>query len=114
MTIEAELKALLDDLFNDRIIADLAPAKTKLPYMTFGNVGGVPNYTLCGRGASNTAIQIDVWAASRVEANSLMRTIEQRLSGAPLWGTSLGSFVAQSDEPTKSYGCRQDFSFWFK
>lgn len=113
MTIETSLKTTLGALFSGRFFADHAPQTTVRPFCTYQQVGGMPSNSFCGNSTQqNSRIQINVWAETRNEANTLMRAVEVLLTEPPLRGVSLGSFVALCDEPTKTYGAMEDFSFW--
>lgn len=86
--------------------------------MTYQNVGGRPSNTICGNTSQQNAhIQFNIWCdainGGQTQATALMRSVESVLTADPLKGVSMGSLVAVYDEITKTYGARQDFSFWF-
>jgi len=115
--VEEEIYSVTQSLFSGRVFPDIAPPNTVRPFMTYQSVGGVPSNTLCGNTTQqNSRIQFNVWcdgsAGGRTAANTLMRAVEVLVTEAPLRGVSLGSLVALYDEITKTYGARQEFSFW--
>lgn len=124
--IEPTIVSALASLFprpggGTSIYPDIAPPGAPRPFIVYQQVGGVPSNTLCGNtDKQNARIQFTVWAASpteggqgRPQANTLMRAVERVLTDPPIRGVSQGSLVADYDAATKTYGARQDFSFWF-
>jgi hypothetical protein len=120
--IEPTIVLALTPLFGaGRIFPDVAPAGAARPFLVYQQVGGVPSNTLCGNtDKQNARIQFTVWTAApaaggggRPQANTLMRAAEKILTDPPIRGVSQGSLVAEYDEPTKTYGARQDFSVWW-
>lgn len=117
--IEPVIVALLSPLFGGRVFPDTAPAATPRPFCIYQQVGGKPSAVLCGNTTQqNARIQFVVWCApspaggGRQQANTLMRQAEALLTEPPVRAVSQGSLVALWDEPTQTYGARQDFSFW--
>ena len=118
MSIEPTIVSTLSSLFSGRVFPDMAPFDTPRPFLTYQQVGGSPSNSFCGNTISqNARIQFNVWAdaatGGRAIASTLMRSVEEAVVAAPLYGVSLGSLVAEYDDITKYYGARQDFSFWF-
>jgi hypothetical protein len=113
--IEPTIVFALTPLFGAaKIFPDVAPQGTVRPWIVYQQVGGVPSNTLCGNtDKQNARIQFTVWAATRPQANTLMRSAEKILTEPTIRAVSQGSLVAVFDEATKSYGARQDLSFWF-
>lgn len=117
--IEESIVAALSSLFDGRVFPDTAPASTRYPFLIYQQVGGVPSNSFCGNTDSqNQRIQFVVWCKAtanydgRTQANTLMRQVEAILTEPPLYGVSQGSLAALHDEITRTYGARQDFSFW--
>ena len=118
MTMEADLVATLKTLC-PRVFPDFAPSSTSTPYVTFQAIGGRPLRWLDGTAADkrHTLMQINVWAASRLQALSIARQVE-----AAICNLAATSFVAQpASEPISTsepdvkpplYGCMQDFDIW--
>jgi len=113
MTIEAEVLTALRHLAGGQIFPDVAPEGTLPPYITFQGVGGEPVNFLTGDKPSktNTRMQVNVWAANRLEASALGAQVEDALRGAThLQPEVLTGRVATSEE--KYRGTMQDFSLW--
>ena len=115
--IEPAIFSALNTLFNGNVFPDIAPHGVSYPFMTYQQVGGKPSNTLCGNtDGRNAWIQFNVWcddaAGGRASANTLMMQAESILTSSPLYGVSVGKFVAIYDILTETYGARQDISFW--
>jgi hypothetical protein len=113
MTIEAEVCAVLQHLAGGQIFPDVAPEGTPVPYITYQAVGGEPINFISGDkpGKTNTRMQVNVWAATRLEASALAELVEDALrSAADLQPEVLTGRVATYDETTKYRGTMQDFS----
>lgn len=118
MTIETKLFTLLSGLC-PRTFPDVAPVATAKPYVTFQQLGGerLRNFNKTPADKRKTFVQINVWAASRLEANSLCRQIEEAMAaatafnaiedGEPLW---THDDIDLPDAPDGLYGCSQDFT----
>jgi hypothetical protein len=118
--IEPTIVAALSALFNGKVFPDTVPAGVARPFLIYQQIGGVPSNTFCGdTDKQNARIQFVVWAKAtaafdgRTEANTLMRAAAVILTDPPISGVSQGTLVALHDEMTRTYGARQDFSFWF-
>ena len=112
--IEANLFTALSTLVNGRVFPDVAPSATTLPYITFQQKGGKPVNFLGAEYADkkNARFQINVWCATRIEAATLSRSIENLMVQSPLLGVIEGGSIATYDEETNTRGAMQDFSFW--
>ena len=80
MTMEADLNTLLKAKC-PRVFPDVAPAGTVLPYVTWQGIGGesvgfVDNTAADKR---NTLMQVNVWAATRLQALQMARDIEDAM-----------------------------------
>jgi hypothetical protein len=116
MSVEADLFAVLGPLVSNRAFPDVAPDGVAKPYITYQQVGGdVVNFLNGVPDKRNGRFQINVWAATRSAASTLIRQVEDavRLS-TTLRATSEGGAVAEYEDELKLYGARQDFSIWFQ
>lgn len=112
MTIEAALHTLISPLCA-RVYPDTAPLDTVLPYVVWVQVGGDAINPVNG-GAVNLRwgrIQVNVWAATRIAANTLMRQIEDALRDTPTFAVVEGALISRyEDGPPALYGAQQDFT----
>ena len=116
MTMESDLTTLLKTV-STRVFPDVAPSGAAPPYITYQHIGGQPMQFVDGSPADkrHTLVQVNAWAASRLEALALIRQVE-----ATICNLATAPFTAQPDsEPTglheddttpPLYGCMQDFS----
>lgn len=115
MSVESDLFGVLGSLVSNRVYPDVAPLGATLPYVTYQQVGGAPANFLAGiPNKRNGRFQINVWAATRLAAATLIRQVEDAVrASAALNATTEGGAVADYEPETKLYGARQDFSIWF-
>jgi len=107
--IEKEVMDLLDPLVGERTFFDAAPAETVLPYLTIQQVGGAPLQFLEGPSGSDfVRLQINIFAQTRPEANSLMTAVREALSA--LKATPVGAPFSTYEETVKTFGRHCDFS----
>lgn len=113
--IESTMFAALSPLFSGRVFPDVAPTGTAKPYAVYQQVGGQVVDFLEGGAAikRNARVQINVWAGTRVEANTLMRQVEDALQSSPYFAQTLGALVSRYDEDAECRGAQQDFSLWW-
>lgn len=107
--------ALLKTLAGGRVYPDVAPHNPQLPYITFQQVGGEAlnflDRTLPSK--LNARMQVNVWAATRLEACTLAQQVEELFQlSLTLQAETLGAAVADFEEVGQLYGFRQDFSVW--
>lgn len=101
-------------LVNDRCYPDVAPAVVTRPYITYMAVGGQSvNYMNNTVALQNARVQVDVWADDRLTAVTLMNSVINALTPAPINATNIGAPVSSYEQDTKLYGSRLDFSIWF-
>lgn len=115
MTPEEHIDGLLAALVNGRIFPDVAPQDTSVPYITYQAVGGDPINFLTGDdpGKSNTRMQVNVWAATRMEASALGALVERAMrAAAHLQPEVLTGRVATYDDTTTYRGTMQDFNLF--
>lgn len=114
INLEAELSRVLLTLCA-RVFPDVAPEGTQAPYVVWHQYGGTaPIYTegeLLER--RNSFVQINAWAQSRAQANTLSLDIEQALvANQLLQAQPLNAISTLYDEDTTLRGSMQDFSLW--
>jgi len=115
MTIETLIYEVLKDMAGGQVFPDVAPEKTQPPFITFQAVGGEPMNFISGDrpGKTNTRMQVNVWAVTRLEASALGEQVEDAVRAAvDLQPEVLTGRVATYDETTKYRGTMQDFSLF--
>ena len=117
MTLEEDIVSAISGLVGGRVFYMTAPFNTPLPFILYSHVGGRPTYTFCGDTTKqNARIQFNVWdeieATSAAQSVDIMRQLAAIVTAAPLRATSQGGLQSVYDEATKTYGTRQDWSFW--
>lgn len=118
MVIEAKIRNALLPIAPDRVFPDFAPesALNGQPFITYTQVGGrtlgdIENDSE----VRNGRFQINVWANSRLTANTMIRQAEMYLkTNSELRAVPLMGAAAVYDEPTSLYGAHQAFSIWFR
>lgn len=116
MTLEADLKTLLDPFAAGRVYPDEAPEGVTTPYITYQQMGGKAiTYTSNDTAdTGNARMQINVWADTRLQASSIARQIEDAMhTSAQLQARALAGLFARRDVSTGLYGTSQDFSIWY-
>lgn len=118
MSLESDIKAAVADLFDGKVYADIHPQELNFsqPFLVHTQVGGRPSNTMCGNtDKQNAIVQFNVWANDSAVARSLIREVEKRLTQPvpALNATSTGSAVTLPGPATRTFGARQDFSFWY-
>ena len=113
-TAEAIVYGALKTLAGGRVYPDVAPSPVVKPYIVYQGVGGVDETTFDGPNElQNSRMQVAVWCTSRLEAATLMQSVFQALTVAPVRGTPIGAPVPDYEDDTKLYGSRLDISIWF-
>jgi len=114
VSIEPQLVTVLSGIVSGGAFPDIAPAGTALPYCTYQQVSGTPVNYLGAESSDkkSSRIQVNVWSATRAQAMTLIRQIEDAIVKAPLFGMVEGGAIATYDDVTKTRGAMQDFSFW--
>ncbi|MCE3605822.1 DUF3168 domain-containing protein [Massilia sp. P8910] len=113
--METAVYAALLGLGAGEVFPDFAPEGTAPPYLTFQAVGGAPINFLDGGvpDKERVRVQVNVWAATRLEASSIGKQAENALRVvAGLQTTVLTGRIATFDEPTRLRGTMQDFEFF--
>lgn len=114
MTMESDLSTLLKTPC-PRVFPDVAPASTARPYITWQGIGGATARYTENTAASkrNTLVQINAWSATRAEALTLIRQIEEALCASTAFVVDpQGEALSTYEEDTQLYGCIQRFSIW--
>lgn len=114
MTMESDLFGLLSAAC-PRVYPDVAPIGTALPYVTWQGIGGSTLRFTENTPADkrNTLMQVNVWSATRLEANALMRQIEDALCASALFTVDpQGEPMNTYEEDALLYGSLQRFSIY--
>lgn len=114
MSLETSLYTVLSGVC-PRVYPDMAPNGTAAPYVTWQQIGGASPFFTEGAlpNKRNARIQINAWAKSRMEANSICMQIEQAIVGSVLFsGEPAGALLAAIDEDSELRGAMQDFLIW--
>ena len=112
--MEVDLVALLKTQCA-QTFPDIAPQDVKPPYVTWQAIGGESRYALNNTPIDkrNTLMQINVWSATRKEANTLARAIEAAVTASPAFvATPEGEPASVHEEDTGLYGAIQRYSIW--
>lgn len=112
MTPEEHIAGLLEPLVGGRAFPDVAKQDTALPYITYQAVGGDPINFITGEAPdkTNTRMQMNVWAATRLEAAELGALVESTMRAAThLQPEVLTGRMSTFDEITGYRGTMQDF-----
>jgi hypothetical protein len=113
-TLEEKLYAVLTAIC-PRVFPDFAPVDTPRPYVTFQQFGGevIDFITQDVPALENAAMQVNVWADSRVEAKATILLVEAALIGSTtLQASPQAAAVSDFDADMERYCSRQDFSIW--
>lgn len=111
---ETNIVSVLSALVSNRVYPDVAPLNAVLPFITYQQVGGVGYNYLAGVSSDkkNARIQVNVWSATRNQAMTIIRQVEDEMCKAPILALVEGAAIARYDTETKQYGAMQDFSIW--
>ncbi|MBK5206123.1 MAG: DUF3168 domain-containing protein [Polaromonas sp.] len=85
MNFQAELKTLLGSLVTGGVWANVVSGVAVTPYITWSRITAIEQTTLDTNGgtgnASNTRLQIDVWALTYAEAQTKAAAVKAALKG---------------------------------
>lgn len=114
MSIETTLKAAIAAVVG-RCYPDVGPLKPTLPFATFQQVGGKAVDVINGTDPhfEGGRIQINVWATTRDEANTLCREVVAALRPNPINARPIGLLIARYEQTTARYGAQQDIEVWW-
>lgn len=112
MSIEAQIYGALSSLVSGQVFPDVAPTGTAGPYMTWQQIGGRVINPVANEapGKRNAVIQVNVWAATRLQAVNLALQAEDALRG--LGARPQAASISIYEQDTGLYGTIQDFSIW--
>ena len=114
MSMESDLVTLLKAICA-RTYPDVAPEATAAPFATWQGIGGESLRYVEGSAANkrNTLMQINVWSATRLEALTLIRQIEDALCASGAFTAKPQGEPLSTFEPDANlYGCIQRFEIW--
>lgn len=115
MAYEQQLLQAVAPLLGGRLHPDVPPDVPTYPCGVYQQVGGQALWF--GEGAmpdhKHARVQIVVWAATRGEANTLIRRIEDAICTGMPKSEPLGAAVALYEPAIKKYGARLDFGLWY-
>ena len=112
MSMETDLVTLLKTVCA-HVFPDVAPSGTVAPYVTWQGIGGesIRFIDNTDGGKRDTLMQISVWSASRLEALTIIRQIEDLLCTSVQFQTRPeGGPVSTYEPDPQLYGCIQRFS----
>ncbi|NUA26107.1 DUF3168 domain-containing protein [Cupriavidus basilensis] len=113
--INVDIDNALAPLVAGRLFPDAADLGTPAPYITYQRVGGQDANTVDGPAdLKNGRFQINVWAGTRNEADSLMDQVIDALAAEPLLGVPIGAPVSDYESSLDLRGSMLDFSIWHK
>jgi hypothetical protein len=113
--IETSIVATIGPILGGRIFPDTAPFDTPKPWGTYIQVGGEATTFIdkAAPGIRNARIQINVWAATRAQANTVMQQIEAALVAATdMDARPLSAFSSLHEPDLSLYGAMQEFDCW--
>lgn len=111
MTMESELHTLLLTKC-PRVFPDIAPSGTVKPFVTWQGIGGESLGFLDNTAADKrkTLLQINAWAATRLQSLALIRDVETAMRGSVAFMASpQGEPMSTYEQDTQLYGCVQRF-----
>lgn len=114
MSPEAQIRNAILPLLSGGVYFDTANIGASRPLAIISRIGGAPVNFLEATKPSKRHImyQINVFAESRLQADSIGRQVEDALV-SQLKGYVEGGMDSTYDDTANIYGTRQDFSFWF-
>jgi len=114
VSLESDLYGVLSALC-PRVYPDFAPTTEARPYLTWQIIGGsviapVSNDMPDKR---NAMVQVNVWADTRAQANTMAQQIEEALMGSALFqARPIDALSAAFDDDLSVRGAQQTFSIW--
>lgn len=114
--MESDLVTLLQGQC-PRVFADIAPTGVATPYVTWQLIGGRALGWLDGSPTDkrHSFVQINVWAGTRKESMTLMRSIELAMRTATAfraWPDAEPMTDTEADIEPARYGSMQDFQVY--
>lgn len=114
MTMESDLVTLLQ-VRCPRVHPLVAPLSTTRPYITWQHIGGRPlRYTEnTAANKRHSMVQLNVWAATMLDAMTLIRQLEDDLCASTAFEAVPDSEpIGQEHVDFETYGAQQDFSIF--
>lgn len=114
MSLEIDLPDTLKVLC-PRVFPDVAKTNTQRPYITWQQIGGDVINPIANDipDKRNAYIQINVWASTRLEANTLALQIEAALiQSTAFTARPQSALMAAFEDDTDLRGTMQDFTIW--
>lgn len=112
MSFEEDLYAVLDAVLPGGVFPDFADVGTPRPYVTWQQIGGPVLNPVSGdaTGLRSVECQINVWADTRLQARTLIRSIEAAMRAAPAFDARpMAEPVDDFDADIPVYGSLQSF-----
>lgn len=117
MSFESDLYAVLDAVAPGSVYPDFAPVDTPRPYVTWQKIGGPSLNPLGGEtsGRRSVEVQVNVWADSRLQATTLIRSIEAAMRATTaFFAEPMSEPVDDFDADIPVYGSLQSFMCRFQ
>lgn len=114
MSMETDLHALLL-AHCPRVFPDVAPSNTARPFVTWQGLGGESLGYLDNTAADKrmTLMQVNCWAATRMQSLQIIRDIETALRASPAFtATPQGEAASIFESDTQLYGSVQRFEIF--
>ena len=114
MTMESDLTTVLKTVCV-RTYPDVAPSGAVLPYITYQHIGGTALRYVENTPTSirHSRMQVNTWSATRAEALSLIRQVEEALCASATFTARPDSEpIGDIDDDTDRRTCIQDFEIW--
>jgi hypothetical protein len=112
--VQIAIKAALDSLFSGRVYPQIAPDSTAPPLAVYSSIASPANTTLNhGVSVENARFQLDVYAATYLEAHDLADSARQAMLAIP--APIVVIFTMQGDETEedlKLHRVIQEYSIW--
>ena len=115
MSFEGDIAATLRTVC-PRVFPDVAPAGTQRPYATYQLYGGYVINPVGNEppGKRSAFVQVNVWSATRLEANNLIRQVEDAMRTTALFQAKPDSALRSTyEEDGPVYGAMQDYACWY-
>lgn len=112
MTPHEEIFAAIGHLAGGQVFPGIADEGTETPYVTFQIMGGPPIKFITGEKPAKrfSRVQINVWAATSIEAFGVAADVEDALRAAVHLQTEVLTGAGDTyDEVTKDRGAMQEF-----
>ncbi len=114
MSLETAIDTLLKTICV-RTFPDVAKAGTDSPYVTWQVIGGASvNYVDDAiPDIENAIVQVSVWSTRRLEANDMMRQVEDAIRTSPAFsGRPVSQPNGTYEEHVELHGAIQRFTIW--